>query len=74
MRRSIPVFAAAASRSLTVHNSNEKRELTFKEEGQEYAQVLKMLGNGRLEAMVRSLSVMLQAWKGKQRLTIPAVL
>ncbi|KAL2161244.1 hypothetical protein VTH06DRAFT_8464 [Thermothelomyces fergusii] len=32
-------------------NDNEKRELIFKEEGQEYAQVLKMLGNGRLEAM-----------------------
>jgi translation initiation factor 1A len=32
-------------------NDNEKRELTFKEEGQEYAQVVKMLGNGRLEAM-----------------------
>ncbi|KAK3900384.1 hypothetical protein C8A05DRAFT_35973 [Staphylotrichum tortipilum] len=32
-------------------NDNEKRELTFKEDGQEYAQVLKMLGNGRLEAM-----------------------
>ncbi|KAF2237853.1 nucleic acid-binding protein [Viridothelium virens] len=32
-------------------NDNEKRELTFKEEGQEYAQVLKMLGNGRLEAL-----------------------
>ncbi|KAL2263083.1 hypothetical protein VTK26DRAFT_8241 [Humicola hyalothermophila] len=32
-------------------NDNEKRELTFKEEGQEYAQVIKMLGNGRLEAM-----------------------
>jgi translation initiation factor 1A len=31
-------------------NDNEKRELIFKEEGQEYAQVLKMLGNGRLEA------------------------
>ncbi|KAF9738334.1 Eukaryotic translation initiation factor 1A [Paraphaeosphaeria minitans] len=31
-------------------NDNEKRELTFKEEGQEYAQVIKMLGNGRLEA------------------------
>jgi len=31
-------------------NDNEKRELTFKEDGQEYAQVLKMLGNGRLEA------------------------
>jgi hypothetical protein len=38
----------------TVDYSNEKRELTFKEEGQEYAQVLKMLGNGRLEAMVCS--------------------
>ncbi|RMZ87328.1 hypothetical protein DV736_g5444, partial [Chaetothyriales sp. CBS 134916] len=32
-------------------NDNEKRELTFKEEGQEYAQVVKMLGNGRLEAL-----------------------
>nr|WCZ58434.1 translation initiation factor 1A [Paratrimastix eleionoma] len=31
-------------------NELEKRELIFKEEGQEYAQVLKMLGNGRLEA------------------------
>lgn len=27
-----------------------KRELTLKEEGQEYAQVSKMLGNGRLDA------------------------
>lgn len=27
-----------------------KRELVIKEEGQEYAQVLRMLGNGRLEA------------------------
>jgi len=32
-------------------NENEKRELVFKEEGQEYGQVLKMLGNGRLEAL-----------------------
>uniref|UniRef100_A0A3B5KLB8 Eukaryotic translation initiation factor 4C n=1 Tax=Takifugu rubripes TaxID=31033 RepID=A0A3B5KLB8_TAKRU len=32
-------------------NESEKRELVFKEDGQEYAQVLKMLGNGRLEAM-----------------------
>jgi len=32
-------------------NENEKRELVFKEEGQEYAQVTKMLGNGRLEAV-----------------------
>ncbi|KAF6029345.1 eIF-1A [Bugula neritina] len=28
-----------------------KRELIFKEDGQEYAQVTKMLGNGHLEAM-----------------------
>jgi len=32
-------------------NESEKRELVFKEDGQEYAQVLKMLGNGRLDAM-----------------------
>ncbi|KAI1294822.1 Eukaryotic translation initiation factor 1A, X-chromosomal [Halotydeus destructor] len=31
-------------------NEAEKRELVFKEDGQEYAQVIKMLGNGRLEA------------------------
>jgi len=31
-------------------NEAEKRELIFKEDGQEYAQVTKMLGNGRLEA------------------------
>ncbi|XP_045787887.1 eukaryotic translation initiation factor 1A-like [Trifolium pratense] len=29
---------------------DEKRELIFKEDGQEYAQVLRMLGNGRCEA------------------------
>jgi len=32
-------------------NETEKRELVFKEDGQEYAQVIKMLGNGRLEAL-----------------------
>jgi len=34
-------------------NENEgmKRELVFREDGQEYAQVTKMLGNGRLKAM-----------------------
>jgi len=31
-------------------NEDMKRELVFKEDGQEYAQVIKMLGNGRLEA------------------------
>ncbi|CED85181.1 eukaryotic translation initiation factor 1a [Phaffia rhodozyma] len=29
----------------------DKRELVFKEDGQEYAQVQKMLGNGRVEAL-----------------------
>uniref|UniRef100_A0A7S0BT27 Eukaryotic translation initiation factor 4C n=1 Tax=Rhodosorus marinus TaxID=101924 RepID=A0A7S0BT27_9RHOD len=31
-------------------NEDEKRELVFKEDGQEYAQVKRMLGNGRCEA------------------------
>lgn len=30
-------------------NGGQKRELIYKEEGQEYAQITKMLGNGRLE-------------------------
>lgn len=37
----------------------DKRELTFREDGQEYAQVIKMLGNGRLHA---------QCFDGTQRL------
>ncbi|CAG8597961.1 8478_t:CDS:2 [Ambispora gerdemannii] len=40
-------------------NESEKRELIFKEDGQEYAQVVKMLGNGRLEA---------QCFDGEKRL------
>ena len=32
-------------------NYDMKRELIFREDGQDYAQVTKMLGNGRLEAM-----------------------
>ncbi|XP_052519990.1 eukaryotic translation initiation factor 1A-like [Budorcas taxicolor] len=32
-------------------NKYEKGDLVFKEDGQEYAQVTKMLGNARLEAM-----------------------
>ena len=30
-------------------DTNEKRELIFKEDGQEYGQVLTMLGNGRAQ-------------------------
>merc|ERR1712190_463899 len=32
------------------NEGGEKRELIFKEDGQEYAQVIRMLGNGRLDA------------------------
>lgn len=31
-------------------SDNQKRELIYKDEGQEYAQITKMLGNGRVEA------------------------
>ncbi|KAF2084511.1 nucleic acid-binding protein [Saccharata proteae CBS 121410] len=48
-------------------NDNEKRELTFKEEGQEYAQVLKMLGNGRLEAQCFDGEKRLAHIRGKMR-------
>lgn len=40
-------------------NEEEKRELVYKEDGQEYGQVARMLGNGRLEA---------QCIDGKKRL------
>ncbi|KAK7743650.1 Translation initiation factor 1A [Diatrype stigma] len=46
---------------------NEKRELTFKEEGQEYAQVVKMLGNGRLEALCFDGEKRLAHIRGKLR-------
>jgi translation initiation factor 1A len=41
--------------------------LTFKEEGQEYAQVLKMLGNGRLEALCFDGEKRLAHIRGKLR-------
>eukprot|EP00310_Coccolithus_braarudii_P020892 CAMPEP_0183342826 /NCGR_PEP_ID=MMETSP0164_2-20130417/8866_1 /TAXON_ID=221442 /ORGANISM="Coccolithus pelagicus ssp braarudi, Strain PLY182g" /LENGTH=133 /DNA_ID=CAMNT_0025513523 /DNA_START=25 /DNA_END=426 /DNA_ORIENTATION=+ len=41
------------------NDSEEKRELILKEDGQEYAQVVRMLGNGRLTA---------QCFDGKERL------
>jgi len=48
-------------------NEAEKRELIFKEDGQEYAQVVKMLGNGRLEAMCFDGSKRLCHIRGKLR-------
>merc|ERR1712014_492894 len=50
-------------------NENEglKRELVFKEDGQEYAQVIKMLGNGRLEALCFDGEKRLAHIRGKLR-------
>jgi translation initiation factor 1A len=48
-------------------NDREKRELTFKEDGQEYAQVTKMLGNGRLEALCFDGEKRLAHIRGKLR-------
>jgi len=44
-----------------------KRELVFKEEGQEYAQVIRMLGNGRLEAQCFDGTKRLCHIRGKMR-------
>ncbi|KAI5451141.1 Translation initiation factor 1A [Naganishia albida] len=48
-------------------NDDEKRELVFKEDGQEYAQVTKMLGNGRLEAQCFDGEKRLAHIRGKMR-------
>jgi len=48
-------------------NESEKRELVFKEDGQEYAQVTKMLGNGRLEAYCFDGEKRLAHIRGKMR-------
>ncbi|EIW66150.1 hypothetical protein TREMEDRAFT_19679, partial [Tremella mesenterica DSM 1558] len=44
-----------------------KRELIFKEDGQEYAQVVKMLGNGRLEAKCQDGETRLAQIRGQMR-------
>lgn len=51
----------------TKENDDQRRELTFKEDGQEYAQVVKMLGNGRLEAMCFDNTRRLANIRGKMR-------
>jgi len=48
-------------------NDDMRRELTFKEDGQEYAQVVKMLGNGRLEALCFDGNKRLATIRGKLR-------
>ncbi|ORX36249.1 hypothetical protein BD324DRAFT_628049 [Kockovaella imperatae] len=44
-----------------------KRELVFKEDGQEYAQVVKMLGNGRIEAKCQDGETRLGQIRGQMR-------
>lgn len=48
-------------------NEDDKRELVFREDGQEYAQVIKMLGNGRLEAQCFDGQKRLAHIRGKMR-------
>ncbi|EME28822.1 Eukaryotic translation initiation factor 1A [Galdieria sulphuraria] len=48
-------------------NEEEKRELVMKEEGQEYAQVTRMLGNGRCEALCFDGTRRLCHIRGKMR-------
>jgi translation initiation factor 1A len=45
----------------------DKRELVFKEDGQEYAQVVRMLGNCRLEAFCFDGTTRLAHIRGKMR-------
>uniref|UniRef100_A0A061RCQ6 Eukaryotic translation initiation factor 4C n=1 Tax=Tetraselmis sp. GSL018 TaxID=582737 RepID=A0A061RCQ6_9CHLO len=49
------------------NENDEKRELVFKEDGQEYAQVVRMLGNGRLEAQCIDGTKRLCHIRGKMR-------
>ena len=49
------------------NEGDTKRELTFKEDGQEYAQVTRMLGNGRLEAACFDGTKRLCHIRGKMR-------
>mmetsp|Transcript_9710 Transcript_9710/g.11654 ORF Transcript_9710/g.11654 Transcript_9710/m.11654 type:complete len:203 (-) Transcript_9710:63-671(-) len=49
------------------NENEEKRELIFKEDGQEYAQVMRMLGNGRLEAFCFDGTKRLCHIRGKMR-------
>ena len=49
------------------NENDDKRELVFREDGQEYAQVTKMLGNGRLEALCFDGEKRLAHIRGKMR-------
>ncbi len=53
-------------------NEPDKRELTLKEESQEYAQITKMLGNGRVEVNCFDGVIRLGHIRGKMRKVQPA--
>ena len=48
-------------------NTEDKRELLFKEDGQEYAQVVRLLGGNRLEAFCYDGSTRIAHIRGKMR-------
>jgi len=48
-------------------NDDDKRELVFREDGQQYAQVIKMLGNGRIEAQCFDGEKRIAHIRGKMR-------
>ena len=48
-------------------NEETKRQLEFKEPGQEYSQVVRMLGNGRLEALCFDGTTRLAHIRGNMR-------
>ena len=50
-----------------IFHSTEKRELEFKEDGQEYARVERMLGNGRCEVLCFDGVKRLAHIRGKMR-------
>jgi translation initiation factor 1A len=49
------------------NDNEEKRELILREDGQEYCQVVRMLGNGRVEAMCFDGKKRLAHIRGKMR-------
>mmetsp|Transcript_30327 Transcript_30327/g.69986 ORF Transcript_30327/g.69986 Transcript_30327/m.69986 type:complete len:151 (+) Transcript_30327:49-501(+) len=63
----MPKGKGKGSKKKSKGNGPEKRELEFKEEGQEYAQVLRMLGNGRVEAVCFDGQKRLCHIRGKMR-------
>jgi translation initiation factor 1A len=54
-------------KDLNKGGAGTKRDLLLKEEGQEYAMVLRMLGNGRLEAYCYDGKTRLATIRGKMR-------